>query len=238
MRIQSNGIAAALVGAVLTLPCWWRLGLQTLTIGLLALASTAPAWSEETVYVQEDGTAILTAPTDDAKVEWTLNRGHELIVLDRQGDWLKVRSRQFMSVGTDLWVPAARVGPPREDSASATPPAALEVEPTGPSFRLEIDGTPTLEFRAICRVVGAKGEAFQRYTASVPQVIDFFGAAVSCTARKLDIDGRLSLSLISRNGRRIASVTTSRPFNSVLVRSDGPWGEAGARRGRTRIVPP
>ena len=238
MRSRCNDVAAVLADAALTVRRWF--GLQILMAGLLALFLAAPARSEEKVYVQQDGTALLTAPSDDANVEWTLNRGRELIVLDHQGEWLKVRSQQFMSVGVDLWVRASQVGPkPKPKSVVVAPPAAaLEVEPTSSSFRLEVDGTPTIKFRAVCRVVGATGETYQRYDASIPQVIDFVGSAVSCTARKLDTDGRLSLSLISRDGQRIGSIETSRPYNWVLVQSDGPWGEAGTGRGLTRMAAP
>lgn len=202
------------------------------------LSSAVRAGSEEAVYVTQDDTWLLAAPAEDAEVLLRPNAGHRLIVLERMGAWIKVRSPQHIVVDKDMWVSADKVGPRPARAQAAQAQGAVEtVGPAQRGFHLAVKGTPGLEIRTACRIVDAEGgpRRLREFTELLPAAYDLTGSAVSCSVRKLDDFGRLEVVLSGRDGNLIAVAETGAPFGSVRVRSAGPWGDADASRGSSRI---
>jgi hypothetical protein len=200
----------------------------------------AAAWagSEEEVYITQDTTPLFATPAEDAKVVLRANAGHRLILLERVGDWLKVFTPQFILVGEEMWVKAEVVGPP--PARTESPPAQTAGDPGLPmatEFHVDVGGTPGLAVRASCRIVEDEGgpRRLSERTDLVPAIHDFIGLAVSCTVRKRDDFGRLDVALRGPDGTLIATAETAAPFGSVRVRSAGPWGDADASRGPSRL---
>jgi hypothetical protein len=215
----------------------WRRAIAVL-LGALLSSAVRAAGTEETVYVARDDTPLLAAPAEDAEVLLRPNAGHRLIILERTGAWLKVRSPQHIVVNKDMWVPADKVGPrpARAQSAPAQEPvAAPRPRPLG--FHLAVNGTPGLKIRTACRIVDTERDLrrLREFTELLPAAYDLPGSAVSCSVRKLDDFGRLEAALSTRNGDLIAVAETGAPFGSVRIRSAGPWGDADASRGSSRI---
>src|SRR5262245_16874519 len=104
---------------------------------LLAVLTAGTAWAvgEQEVYIRKDNTPLFAAPSTDAKVVLRANAGHRLFVLDRDADWLKVYTPQYMLVGEDMWVKADVVGPPPERPEAPPAPAPA---PAAPGFHLAV----------------------------------------------------------------------------------------------------
>ena len=212
---------------------WARRGLFALLLAVFA-AQTAWAVGEQEVYIRKDNTLLFAAPSTDAKVVLRANAGHRLFVLDRDGDWLKVYTPQYMLVGEDMWVKADVVGPPPERPEAPPAPAPA---PAAPGFHLAVDGSPGIEVVASCRVVDDESGAQRLFERSdlVPVSYDFVSAAVSCSVEKHDDVGHLEVALQGSDGTLIATAETTAFYGSVLVRSDGPWGSADASRGPSAV---
>ena len=76
------------------------------------LSGSALAWpsaAAEVVVVQDDATPVVSSPAVGGHIVAFADAGSQLVVLDREGEWLKVSGSQFGSAGRDVWVPAARV---------------------------------------------------------------------------------------------------------------------------------
>jgi len=216
---------------------WARRGLFALLLAVFA-AQTAWAVGEQEVYIRQDNTPLFAAPSEDAKVVLRANAGHRLFVLDRAGDWFKVYTPQYMLVGEEMWVKADLVGPPpQRTDAPPAPTTEVEVAPTAPGFHLDVGGSPGIEVVASCQVVDDERGAqrlFER-SALAPVSYDFIGAALSCSVEKRDDVGRLEVALRGADGTLIAAAETAAFYGSVLVRSDGPWGDADASRGPSEL---
>jgi hypothetical protein len=208
--------------------------LVVLFAALLSLEDRAGAAEE--VYVAQDDTPIFAAPSEDAEVLLRPNAGHRLIVLERRDAWLKVRSPQHMVVGKEMWVQADKVGPPPPKRAQPAPEQGPVYAPQ-PGFLLEANGTPGLDIRTSCRIVEAAGgpRRLRELTELLPAAYEFAGTAISCLVQKLDDLGRLEVALSDQDGTLIATAETAASFGSVRVRSAGPWGEADASRGPSRL---
>lgn len=210
-------------------------------LALLFAAFADPvAWAaaEQEVYITQDNTPLFAAPAEDAKVVLRANAGHRLFVLERAGDWLKVFTPQYILVGEEMWVKADLVGPPPARTESLPAPTAENAAPPlAPEFRLDVDGTPGLEIVASCRVVddGSGSQRLFERSALAPVAYTFIGAALSCSVEKRDDFGRLEVALRGPDGTLIATAETAAFFGSVLVRSDGPWGDADASRGPSAL---
>lgn len=93
-------------------------------------------------------------------------------------------------------------------------------------FLLEVKGSPALAFTATCDIVRDGGRREQRRLKGlVPKRYQVRAAALDCAVRKEDAGGRLAVRL-KLDGRLLAAAETGAPFNSVRVRSNGPWGSA------------
>jgi hypothetical protein len=102
-------------------------------------------------------------------------------------------------------------------------------------FTLTVSGSPAMLFRGECRMVERLGSVEHvRLRGSIPVRHKFETAALSCTIVKWDARGRLVVSL-KEGGNVLARAETGAAFNWVRVRSDGPWGRAGGKRGVRRL---
>jgi hypothetical protein len=217
----------------------WACRWATALLFAALVHTAARAGAEEEVYITHDNTPLFAAPAQDAKVVLRANAGHRLFVRERAGDWLKVFTPQYMLVGEDMWVRAEMVGPPpARAEALPAPTADATSAPMAPVFRLDVDGTPGLEITASCRVVADEDASLRllERSALVPVAYEFIGSALSCSVEKHDDFGRLEAVLRGPDGALIATAETAAFFGSVLVRSAGPWGEADASRGPSRLL--
>ena len=78
----------------------WAMALAALALGVQA---------QELVSVRSPVVNLRAAPAPDAEVQWQLKRGYPLLVLQRQGDWLRVRDFE----GDEGWIAARVTGPER-----------------------------------------------------------------------------------------------------------------------------
>lgn len=210
-------------------------------LALLFAALIHPAaWggAEQEVYIRQDNTPLFAAPAEGARVVLRANAGHRLFVREHAGDWLRVFTPQYMLVGEEMWVKADLVGPPPARTESLPAPTAdATAPPIAPTFHLDIGGSPGLAVRASCRIVEGEDapRRLRERSALVPVAYAFIGSALSCIVQKRDDFGRLEVALRGPDGLLIATAETAAFFGSVLVRSAGPWGDADASRGPSRL---
>jgi hypothetical protein len=134
-----------------------------------ALILVAAAAHAERARVNANRANMRAQPRADSSVVWTLDRGTEVEVVARSGDWWQVKvtasgatgwvNSSFLTVVEEGAAPAqpeAEATPPAEPAPSAPPPAAEPVAPpraprasrqatrvnvdTRPRFKLELDG--------------------------------------------------------------------------------------------------
>ncbi len=179
--------------------------------------------------VKAAGVALRAQPRETADAVLTLTPRHRLVEFERRGGWVRVGV--FREVGAFGWVPAEdlvplpRVVPHMAPAPEEPPPGA---EPPAPLFRLEIDGTPALQFRGSCTLFGTGGaEKTVKLAGQIPRSYRFDGAALDCRLRKWDAFGRFRIRLF-QGDQLLAERVTSGPFNQIWVRSAGPWGAARA----------
>ncbi len=199
------------------------------------LLSSSPAWTSGREYrIAVETVEVRSAPALDASVVAQLKRGDKVVEFARRGDWLKIGV--YRAVGKEGWIQSTAVTaiprPPNLPQASA-------LEETIP-FELNVGGSPARKFRGTCRLLN---------TEQVIEIVEFEGItpsrfnieadAASCLVQKWDARGRLRVDL-SRGNKLVAVAETAAAFNWVRVRSDGPWGNRGGRRGvvRAPIVTP
>jgi hypothetical protein len=193
--------------------------------GFLAamLAAVAGASAEE-VIVKGNNAALRATPSKNGKVEWRVNDGYQLTVIDRQDNWLEVRAPNLPEPNGSLWIQAKQV-------ASVEPPPAEEV--IAADFRLEVKGSYGAEFKSQC-VFLKPGDSYhyvQWNHGPTPAKVDLNGTSVLCTLRPRSSRGDLDVKLLDRQGRLIASANTGGYANSLVVRSNGPWGAAAGKVG-------
>ena len=211
------------------------------------LASAALATPGDVLYVEARGAELRAAPEPAAPVVARLADGHKLIEFERRGAWLRVGV--FGAIGLVGWVREDRiVDRPLEQRGARLPEvirgpgAAVPDAPAPPRdtkgavrFRLSVSGSPAMKFAGECDLVDAGGRFRRRdFAGLVPARFDFTASAISCLVRKRDFRGRLRVAL-RRERALIARAETAAAFNHVRVRSVGPWGAAGGRRGQVRL---
>jgi hypothetical protein len=168
---------------------------------LVSLLVGASVRADDNVYVQQEGTPIVSKPGVGGKILGWVGTGFPLTVHGREGDWLEVSSSLLTFPSESLWVPAARVGdrlPGAFDIAYA--PDGQSVGPGGAFFQLEIGGTPDTRVRANCRAERGRDDAFRRIIDDVPAALDVDGDAVDCVVRKLESDGWVDVVLRGPDG--------------------------------------
>ena len=111
------------------------------------------------------------------------------------------------------------------------------VEPEPKILQLQISGTPGLDIRLTCDIVGESGErkVERKIRVKTRSRLNFESSAISCRLKKLDAFGRLKAAIL-RDGRKLAEAETAAAYNYIDVRSSGPWGKARAVRGNVAIV--
>lgn len=81
---------------------------RTVAAALLTVAAAA-LHAQELVSVRGPVVNLRAGPTTDSEVLWQLRRGYPLLVLERQGDWLRVRDFE----GDEGWIAARLTGSER-----------------------------------------------------------------------------------------------------------------------------
>jgi hypothetical protein len=204
--------------------------LALLLAGLALEVGAARAAPGEQFAVKAAGVVLRAEPRGDAKAVMTLTPEHRLVEFERRGDWVRVGV--FRQVGAFGWVAAADLEAVPRDVPAQTPPPPDSAEPPSPGpappYLLAIGGTPAVQYRGTCILVGADGsERTVPISGSIPYSYRLVSETASCWVRKWDYFGRMTTRL-SRGERVLAELATSGPFNLIWIRSDGPWGPARA----------
>lgn len=202
----------------------------------LATGPAGQATPGAVLVLREDGVALHVEGRPSAPVLLSLDRGQRLLEFRRKEGWVEVAV--FGMVGVRGWLRSDAVV--AEPWPSDPPPALSERAPATAlrPFELDIAGTPTLAFRATCRVLAAEGEErTHRQAGLVPARVAGEAGAVSCRVRKADAAGRLRVTLHFGESPPVSAQTRA-AFNWVRLRSDGPWGEAGGWRGTVGLFVP
>ena len=208
--------------------------LLTLALGGLPDAGASPG---ETHVVSVDDAELRSAPEHDAELVKTLEAARRVKELQRQGAWIKVLV--FGEIGLEGWILQESLEP----ETGAEDPAALSQESEDQQsdeatpartyrFTIEVSGRQQ-RFRAGCTIVGARGDSRTwRYQGRSPALLRLGGKAVRCRVDRLDQNaGVLSVKLFERGVRLpLAQNRTQTAFGCVRLRSNGPWGDAYARR--------
>ena len=101
-------------------------------------------------------------------------------------------------------------------------------------FWLRVTGSTFVNFAGNCDLVDQRGFATTtRLIGSVPQSYAISAEAVNCQIQNSGVDGTLIAELGAKNAV-IARASTAASFGEVLVRSDGPWGNA---RAAVNVIP-
>ncbi len=210
--------------------------------GLPADLAAAPG---EIHFVGTGGASLRAEPGLDAAAPVRLAAGQRLIEFRRMGSWLRVGL--LGGAPAQGWVAESEVvtpeRAPQNQSQNQSRPSAPEganvsggTGPDSPPFRLEIFGRPGLRFKARCRLVDVRGaETVKRFNGQIAQEWRLQAEAVSCRVQKWDAFGRLSLRLWDGDVL-VAEISTAAVFNSLAVRSDGPWGHSRSSRGRVKAI--
>lgn len=191
---------------------------------LAAMLATLAGASAEEVIVQNDNVALRAEPAKNGKVEWRVNEGYQLTVVDRQDNWIEVRAPNLPEPNDKLWIQAKQV-------ASAEPPPAEDV--IAADFRLEVQGSYGAEFKSKCVYLEA-GDSFRHVQwdhGPMPAKVDLNGDSVLCIVRTRGSIGQVEATLLDRDGKQIAAAGTGGYATSVVVRSSGPWGAAASKVG-------
>jgi hypothetical protein len=174
--------------------------------------------------VSGSGVALRAQPRETANALLTLTPEHLLVEFERRGDWVRVGV--YREVGAFGWVPADQLVPvPRPSPAAVTPePLPPIPEPDIPPLLMEITGTPAVDIKGTCTLLGPPGgERTVDLVSQIPKSYSFKAAAVDCRIRKNDFFGRMRIRLY-RDGALLAGRRINGPFNQIWIRSAGPWG--------------
>jgi hypothetical protein len=194
---------------------------------LLLVVRPLDASPGEEFTVSGNGIVLRAQPRETANTLFTLTPEHLLVEFARQGDWVRVGV--YREVGAFGWVEADKLVPAPRPVPAALPPEPLPLlEPTIPPLLLEITGTPAVDIKGTCSLIGPRGgERTVNLASQIPKSYRFEAAAVDCRIRKFDLFGRMRLRL-TREGEFLAGRGTNGPFNQIWIRSAGPWGGAKA----------
>ncbi len=175
------------------------------------------------------GVALRAEPSETAEAVLTLTPDHLLVEFSRQGHWVRVGV--YREIGAFGWVEADDLVPAPRPAPVTLPPEPEPLPrpvPEIPRLLMEITGTPTVDIKGTCTVVGPGGEGrVVDLVSQIPKSYSFEAVAVDCRIRKNDFFGRMRIRL-SRAGELLAGKQINGPFNQIWIRSDGPWGPARA----------
>ena len=205
----------------------WSITVALLLGVLLATARPAAASPGQEFTVSESDVALRAEPSETAEAVLALTPDHILVEFSRRGDWVRVGV--YREVGAFGWVPADELAPATRPAPAAVPPEPEPLpRPEPPPLLMEITGTPAVEVKGTCTVVGPRGDGRLVDLASlIPKSYSFKAVAVDCRIRKNDFFGRMRIRL-TRAGELLAGKEINGPFNQIWIRSDGPWGAARA----------
>ena len=208
--------------------CGYGVALLALLFLLAAPRPLAASPGQE-FTVRAAGVALRAQPDEAAEEVLVLTQDHLLVEFARQGDWVRVGV--YREIGAFGWVPLEELVAVERPAPAALPP---EPEPQplleweSPPFLMEITGTPAVEIKGTCTLLGPPGtERTVAIASLIPKSYRFKAAAVDCRIRKNDFVGRMRIRL-TRDGALLAGRTINGPFNQIWIRSDGPWGPARA----------
>jgi len=191
-------------------------------LGLALLCQPGTATADE-VTVKKSGTPLTLAPTRDAPIEWKVNSGFPLTVVEERGGWLRVQSDRLPNEGQELWVRANRVAAlDGSQGAPSTAAGALE-KPIG--YRIELTGTPGLKFKLECRTVRDGRFSFRPHYNRLPQIYEYPGDPIACVVWKKQRHGVLQIRLVEiypSEERIIGHAVTQDYPASIFARSRGP----------------
>lgn len=197
--------------------------LLPLVLLLAVWVVSAPA-SAHDVVVSRNNTVLRANPVADALVEWKVNSGFTLSVLERRGEWLRVRSGQLLTSDRQLWV--------RADQVAALPSAPAVPQSVGPEtdkplyYEVQISGDPELMFKMICLVeTEGRIRVDQRFNAP-PRSYAYDAEALSCNVWKKR-RANMEVTLVAVYPTRQRIIGAASPLNypaTVLARTDGSWG--------------
>jgi hypothetical protein len=198
-------------------------------IMLLAEAGPLRASPGEEFTVRGSGVALRAQPRETANALLTLTPEHLLVEFARQGDWVRVGV--YREIGAFGWVPAEKLVPAPRPAPVTLPPEPKPLplpELEIPPYLMEITGTPAVEIKGTCTLLGPPGgERTVKLASRIPKSYRFKAAAVDCRIRKHDFFGRMRIRLY-RDGKLLAGRRINGPFNQIWIRSAGPWGAARA----------
>ncbi len=206
----------------------WSAAAALMLVLLLLVVRPLDASPGEEFTVSGSGVALRAQPRKTANALLTLTPEHLLVEFARKGDWVKVGV--YREVGAFGWVPADQlVSAPRPVPVTLSPePPPPNAEPPVPPLLMEITGTPAVDIKGTCTLLGPPGgERTVTLVSRIPKSYRFKAAAVDCRIRKNDFFGRMRIRLY-RDGVLLAGRRINGPFNQIWIRSAGPWGAARA----------
>jgi hypothetical protein len=214
-------------------------------VGTLLTDGFAKADPGDTLRPRQEDLPLFEQPNRSSAVVRRLRMSDRLLEFRRVGGWVRLATHGVVGWG---WVPADEIIKENEDieqlgqlnpgSESSTSGKPADTDSVRFPLRLDVDGSPAMEFRGECRLVAHDDrEVWWKFTDTVPTEYMLEAAAAACRIDKKDAFGRLSVRLV-RGDHDIAWATTAAPFNWVHVRSRGPWGSRGASRGHTALILP
>jgi len=195
--------------------------LMTAAIAFTLVFGAGAAGADE-VMTKSNGTALKTSPLAGAPTAWRVNSGFPLFVVDEQGDWLKVTSRQLPDDAQGLWVRADRVAPL---GGEGTASAAVDRSEKPIAYRVELSGTPGLKFKLECRTVHDGIVSFRPHFNELPRTYEYPGDPIACVVWKKRHKGELRITLVEvypTRERVIGSAATKDYPASIFARSRGP----------------
>ena len=205
----------------------WGAALALLLVVLLAEPRPLGAAPGQEFTVREAGVALRAQPDGTAEEVLVLTPDHLLVEFARQGDWVRVGV--YREIGAFGWVEAGNLIPATRPAPATLPPEPEPLpEPEIPPFLMEITGTPAVEIKGTCTLLGPPGaERTVRLASLIPKSYRLKAAAVDCRIRKNDFRGRMRIRLYQGDAL-LAGRVINGPFNQIWIRSDGPWGPARA----------
>ena len=202
--------------------------LALLLVFLLAEVRPLGASPGAEFTVSGSGVALRAQPRETANALLTLTPEHLLVEFERRGHWVRVGV--YREVGAFGWVPADQLVPAPRPVPVTLPPEPLPPvpRPLVPPLLMEITGTPAVDIKGTCTLLGPPGgERRVKLVSQIPKSYSFRAAAVDCRIRKNDFFGRMRIRLY-RDGELLAGKRINGPFNQIWIRSAGPWGGARA----------
>jgi len=222
-------------------------GVLVLTLVSGPIVDPSRADPGDTIRPRQEEVSIYEQPDEASAVVRRLSTSDRLLEVRRQDGWVKVATHRVLGWG---WVRADDVillrQPPQEPENSkrdgpGKPDGSEQVTENEPIYfplLLDVDGSPAVEFRGECRLITRDdGERWWKFADTIPMQYKLEAKAVACRVDKRDGFGRLRVRLV-KDDHAVAWAMTTAPFNWVHVRSDGPWGAAGAGRGQLGILLP